>query len=86
MVTPDVLRNAAVDSDARIRDYRIVQKPDGGVTVELEDGLPDEVHSAVRGALERALARLGAAAAVTTVNGLTPRFDRKLRRVERERG
>ncbi|HEX8527251.1 hypothetical protein, partial [Allosphingosinicella sp.] len=58
-VTPDVLRNAVVDADARIRDYRIVQKPDGRVTVELEEGLTDEVHAAVREALERALARLG---------------------------
>jgi len=84
-VTPDVLRNAVVDSDARIRDYRIVQKADGRVTIELDEGLPDEVHAKVRSALERALARLGAAPAITTERGITPRFDRKLRRVERER-
>jgi putative adenylate-forming enzyme len=84
--TPDVLRNAVVDSDARIRDYRIVQTLDGRVRVELEEGLPEEVHAAVRRAVERALARLGAEAAVATVPGVTPRFDRKLRRVERERG
>jgi putative adenylate-forming enzyme len=85
-VTPDVLRNAVVDSDSRIRDYRIVQKADGGVKVELEEGLPEEVHAAVRDALDRAFARLGAAPAVSTSSGVTPRFDRKLRRVERERG
>jgi putative adenylate-forming enzyme len=85
MVTPDVLRNAVVDSDPRIRDYRITQKTDGRVTVELDGRLPEEVHAAVRFALERALARLGAAPAVTTMPGITPRFDRKLRRVERER-
>jgi hypothetical protein len=85
MVTPDVLRNSVVDSDSRIRDYRIIQKRDGGVTVELEEDLPDEVHHSVQAALERALARLGAAPAVTTARGITPRFDRKLRRVERER-
>lgn len=84
-VTPDVLRNAVVDSDPRIRDYRIIQKPDGRVMVELDEGLPEEVHAAVREALENALARLGTAPAVTTVRGVTPRFDRKLRRVERER-
>lgn len=84
-VTPDVLRNAVVDSDARIRDYRILQKPDGQVAIELEAELPDEVHGAVRSAVERAFARLGAAPAVTTLRGITPRFDRKLRRVERER-
>jgi putative adenylate-forming enzyme len=85
MATPDVLRNAVIDSDPRIRDYRILQKLDGQVTIELEESLPEEVHSAVRGATERALARLGAAPAVTTLRGITPRFDRKLRRVERER-
>lgn len=84
-VTPDVLRNAVVDSDARIRDYRIVQTRDGGVRVELEESLPDEVHGSVRSALERALARLGAVPAVSTTRGIMPRFDRKLRRVERER-
>jgi putative adenylate-forming enzyme len=85
MVTPDVLRNAAIDSDARIRDYRILQKLDGRVMIELEDGLPDEVHQKVRTSIERALARFGAAPDVATVRGITPRFDRKLRRVERER-
>jgi putative adenylate-forming enzyme len=85
MVTPDVLRNAVIDSDARIRDYRIIQKRDGRVTIELDEALPDEVQAAVRGAAERALARLGAAPEVTTRRGIAPRFDRKLRRVERER-
>jgi putative adenylate-forming enzyme len=84
-VTPDVLRNAVVDSDPRIRDYRIVQKADGGVEVQLDESLGEEVHVAVRGALERALARVGARPAVYTARGITPRFDRKLRRVERER-
>ncbi len=84
-VTPDVLRNAVVDSDPRIRDYRIVQKADGRVRVELDEELGEEVHAAARGALERALARLGVATAVATVRGIAPRFDRKLRRVERER-
>ena len=86
MATPDVLRNAVVDSDSRIRDYRILQKSDGRVAIELDEALPDEVHAAVRSAVERALARLGAAPAVAIVRGITPRFDRKLRRVERERG
>lgn len=86
MVTPDVLRNAVVDADPRIRDYRIIQKADGGVTVELDEGLTDEVAVKVRSAVERALGRLGAAPAVATVPGIAPRFDRKLRRVERERG
>lgn len=84
-VTPDVLRNAVVDSDPRIRDYRIVQKADGRVAVELDERLGEEVHAVVREALERALARLGVAPAVATVRGIAPRFDRKLRRVERER-
>jgi putative adenylate-forming enzyme len=84
-LTPDVLRNAVVDADPRIRDYRIVQKTDGRVMVELDGALPGEVDAAVRRALESAFARLGAAPTVTTRRGITPRFDRKLRRVERER-
>lgn len=86
MATPDVLRNAVVDSDARVRDYRVVQKADGRVAIELDEALPAEVHVKARSAVERVLARLGAAPAVTTMRGITPRFDRKLRRVERERG
>jgi putative adenylate-forming enzyme len=86
MVTPDVLRNAVVDADARIRDYRIVQKPGGDVTVELDEALPHEADSKVRSSVERALARLGAAPRVAIRRGIKPRFDRKLRRVERERG
>jgi putative adenylate-forming enzyme len=85
-VTPDVLRNAVVDSDPRIRDYRIIQRADGRVIVELDEALAEEAHAAARAALERAFARLGAAPAVQTMRGITPRFDRKLRRVERERG
>jgi putative adenylate-forming enzyme len=86
MVTPDVLRNSVVDADARIRDFRIVQKSGGGVTIELEEALPGEAHEKVRSSLERALARFGATPAVTVARGIKPRFDRKLRRVERERG
>ncbi|HEU0097382.1 MAG TPA: F390 synthetase-related protein [Allosphingosinicella sp.] len=86
MVTPDVLRNAVIDADGRIRDFRIIQKRDGTVAIELDEGLPDEVHAAVASSAGRALARLGAAPLVTTSRGIAPRFDRKLRRVERERG
>ncbi|HEX8309402.1 MAG TPA: F390 synthetase-related protein [Allosphingosinicella sp.] len=84
-VTPDVLRNAVVDSDSRIRDYRIVQKADGRVSVELDEALDEEVHAAVRRGVERTLARLDAAPPVETRRGISPRFDRKLRRVERQR-
>lgn len=85
MVTPDVLRNAAVDSDPRIRDYRIIQKADGQVVVELDEALADDARAAVGNALERALLRLGVRPNIVLSRGITPRFDRKLRRVERER-
>ena len=85
IVTPDVLRNAVVDADPRIDDFRIRQRRDGHVVVSLDAALPDEVHDKARLSLERALRRLGAQVPVEAARGMTPPFDRKLRRVERER-
>lgn len=85
LVTPDVLRNAVVDADARIQDFRVVQTVDDRVVVALDADLPPDVRDAARASVERALARVGASARVETVSGLPPRYDRKLRRVERER-
>jgi putative adenylate-forming enzyme len=84
-VTPDVLRNAVVDADAAIGDFRIVQKADGKVVVSLDDALPEGAHRAACVALERALARFGVSAVIESARGIAPCFDRKLRRVERER-
>ena len=85
IVTPDVLRNAVVDADPRIDDFRIRQRKDGHVVVSLDAALPDEIHDKARLSLERALRRLGAEVPVEAARGITPLLDRKLRRVERER-
>lgn len=85
VVTPDVLRNAVVDAHPAIRDFRIVQRMDGHVEVELAAELEEEAHRAAREALTGVLMRAGASTTVESTKGITPRFDRKLRRVERER-
>ena len=84
-VTPDVLRNAVVDAHPAISDFRIVQKADGRVVLALDAALPEEVHRAARASLMRAFARLGVSPEIESLYGIAPRFDRKLRRVERER-
>lgn len=85
LVTPDVLRNAVVDADARIQDFRVVQTVDDRVIVTLDASLPVGVQASARVSVARALERVGARAVVESAVGLTPRYDRKLRRVERER-
>lgn len=85
IATPDILRNAVVDADPRIKDFRITQRVDGRVIVALDAALPDPAHEAARVAVERALHLLGVHVPVAGVRGIVPRFDRKLRRVERER-
>lgn len=85
IATPDVLRNAVVDAHPAITDFRIVQKRDGQVVVTLVEGLPVEAYDAARDGLRAALLQLGADPIVQSASGITPRLDRKLRRVERER-
>jgi len=84
VATPDILRNAVVDADPRITDFRITQACDGHVIVALDALLPEAVHETARDAVERALHRLGVSVRVESVRGIVPRLDRKLRRVERE--
>lgn len=80
-VTPDVLRNALLDADRRIEDFRIVQTGAQAISV----ALPDEVDGAtVRGALTAALARLGTHATITIAHGIPPADATKLRRVRRD--
>lgn len=85
IATPDILRNAVVDADPAISDFRIVQKRDGRVVVTLSETLPQQVHDAAREALRRTLLRLGVEPVVESARGINLELDRKLRRVERER-
>ena len=85
MVTPDVLRNAVIDADPAIDDFRIVQTGPSAATVSLHEALPLATDDAVRAALQALAARLGLAPLdIAIARGIAAPFDRKLRRVRRE--
>ena len=84
-VTPDVMRNAVVDSDRRILDFRIVQTAADRVELCLAADLPADAGNAAVSSLHSALVKLGAAdVSVDLRIGITPSMDRKLRRVRRD--
>jgi putative adenylate-forming enzyme len=84
MVTPDVVRNAVVDADPGIRDFRIVQTGPTTIIVTLEKALPFETDLAVTAFLHDRLAALGVNPTITVERGIPESFDRKLRRVRRD--
>ena len=80
-VTPDVLRNAIVDADRRIDDFRLVQTGADRLELSLTSALPAE---AAKAALKNLLAAMGARAEIDVV--IAPQLEvgaHKLRRVER---
>ncbi len=83
MITPDVIRNAVVDSCRDIKDFRVIQRSAGCVDLVLQDGVEKNVQDAAQTALFNLLAGYGAQAKITCK---TERLDevpaRKLRRVE----
>ena len=84
MVTPDILRNAVVDTDRRIDDFRIVQIGPDVVELALPDALPDDVLAGAAAKLEAALRDAGAVdPKVISRRGVEALYDRKLRRVMR---
>ncbi|WP_322889431.1 MULTISPECIES: CoF synthetase [unclassified Yoonia] len=83
LVTPDVLRNAVVQADARITDFRVIQTADGAVTLVLPHSLAPDAVGAAQAGVQAALARLGVQPVITvTRDGLALDVSRKLRRVE----
>jgi putative adenylate-forming enzyme len=85
MVTPDVLRNAVVDADRSIADFRIVQTGPAAIEVALDPGLETGVDEKVRASVTALFARIGLGEiAIAVKRGLDIPFDRKLRRVRRE--
>jgi hypothetical protein len=85
MVTPDVLRNAVVDADRRILDFRIVQTGPAQVRVSLDAALAPEVDGAVAASIQRLCDGLGVAGVnVAVARGITADNRVKLRRVRRE--
>jgi putative adenylate-forming enzyme len=84
LVTPDVVRNAIVDSHPSIQDFRCVQTARATIEVALAADLPANVDALVQQSLHQRLARLNLASAIIVTRGIVPSFDRKLRRVRRE--
>lgn len=80
-VTPDVLRNAVLDADRRVDDFRIVQTGPAEITVSLPQNVDGK---GVGRALAAALDRLGASATLTVTHDIPPIDAAKLRRVRRD--
>ncbi|MBL8547758.1 MAG: hypothetical protein JNL81_14920 [Hyphomonadaceae bacterium] len=84
-VTPDVMRNAVVDADRRILDFRVTQIGVDRVVLTLAHDLPAEAGARAVAALHAALLKVGAVEPrVELRSGIEAPFDRKLRRVRRE--
>ena len=84
MLTPDVLRNAVVDADRRITDFRVIQIAADQVDVLVPEGVD---MAAVEAAFAALFARKGVTAQVTVrADPLALDRSRKLRRVENRYG
>ncbi|WP_341366059.1 CoF synthetase [Yoonia sp. BS5-3] len=80
LVTPDILRNAVVDADRRITDFRVLQTGAEQVEVVVPEGVD---LAAVERAFAALFERKGIAADVAVKSGpLAPQAGCKLRRVE----
>lgn len=82
LITPDILRNAVLDTDPRITDFRLVQTSRKGVMLTLPPELPEDVAQRARMTLETVFAGRGLAAQVRLTQAPLPLdMSRKLRRV-----
>jgi putative adenylate-forming enzyme len=88
LVTPDVLRNAVVDADPAILDFRVIQTGQSQIVVQLPagpaNGLDGAVGTRVRESLAAALARRNLYADIVIRRGIKADYTRKLRRVQRQ--
>jgi putative adenylate-forming enzyme len=85
MITPDVVRNAVIDADRRIQDFRVAQVGADRLDLFLADGLAPEAAAAASAALRAALTKAGVARVeIELRSGIDVPLDRKLRRVRRE--
>ena len=81
--TPDVLRNAVLDADRSIDDFRILRVAENRIELILPDRFEPEIVQKSKAALERLLhARCEDIAVSVRVAQLSPDPHRKLRRVE----
>jgi phenylacetate-CoA ligase len=79
------MRNAVIDADRRIQDFRIVQVGANRITLSLAANVPSDATHAAAAALKRAVEKAGAANVVIDLrSGIETPYDRKLRRVQRE--
>jgi phenylacetate-coenzyme A ligase PaaK-like adenylate-forming protein len=84
LITPDVIRNAVVDADRRIEDFRVTQTSADQVEVRLADELGLEVSGLAAAAVLRTLREAGASEVeVIAAIGVSTPYDKKLRRVHR---
>ncbi|MEL7104949.1 MAG: CoF synthetase [Pseudomonadota bacterium] len=83
IITPDVLRNAVLDADPRIEDFRLIQTARDQIELVLPPGLADPVANAAKAGVDAVLKRRGVTARLTTRTDPLPLdVTRKLRRVE----
>jgi putative adenylate-forming enzyme len=85
-ITPDMIRNAVIDTDRSISDFRVIQTAPDAVRLLLPPGSAARLPPAIA-ALHQLFARLGAEVTVTgRLEPLAPPMDHKLRRVMRMQG
>lgn len=83
VITPDILRNAVLDADRRIDDFRVIQQAPDRIELHLPPDLPDPAAMAAEAALQALLAARQAQATVALIRQPLPLDpSRKLRRVE----
>lgn len=82
-VTPDILRNAVVDADRSITDFRLQQTGPADIELTLSADIGLEIAGKAITSLERRLSGLGIAAAIQLRQETLSTSARKLRRVER---
>lgn len=84
MITPDILRNAVLDVDRSITDFRVIQTDEDHVTVHLPKQVSPDSARRVGAAVQAVIDRFDAPAKVTVQRlDLSADMTRKLRRVQR---
>lgn len=83
MLTPDVLRNAVVDSHPDIQDFRVDQIGPTHIRVSLDSGLATDIDALVQARLGSRFAALGFTPKIEIIRGIESCFGKKLRRIRR---
>ena len=82
-ITPDIVRNAIVDADRRILDFRLRQTGPEALELVLPRDLPSEAIDRAMAALVALFSSLGLSAHIVVRQEILTTSARKLRRVER---